>query len=85
MCGDKQLAYRDFDPDELYAPVAKHETLRIILAKVAAQDLFVEGADVSNTYLHGDLDTPVIMEQPTDSTGIQNKTGHGALIAKSLY
>lgn len=55
--GDRQRPYLDFDPYEVYAPVARHETIRLLLAKVAAQNLILdpgalEGADVSNEYLY---------------------------------
>lgn len=45
--GDKQVAYRDFDPETLYATVLRHETIRILLTKVAAQDLLLEGVDIA--------------------------------------
>lgn len=85
MHGDKQEPYCDFDPDDLYAPVARHETIRMLLAKVAAQGLILEAADVANAYLYGDLSKPVTMEQPKDSSGVQQKPGHVALVVKSLY
>lgn len=83
--GDKQVAYRDFDPENLYAPVARHESIRMLLALVAAQNLVLEGADVSNAYLYGDIDTPIIMHQPTDSTGRQKHPGMVCKLQKSLY
>lgn len=64
--GDKKQPYLDFDPKMLYAPVARHKTIRMLLAKFAAQDLFLQVADISNDYLYGDLDKPVIMSQPTN-------------------
>lgn len=54
MRSDKQLAYRDFDQGELCGPVSMHETIRMLLANVAARDLLVDGADVLNAYLYGD-------------------------------
>lgn len=41
-----QLPYRAFYPLSLYAPVERHGTIRILLAKVAAQVLLLEGADI---------------------------------------
>lgn len=83
--GDKQVAYRDFDPNNLYAPVVRHETIRMLLAKTAAQDLILEGADVANAYLYGNLDTPIIMQQPTDSTGKEAYPGYVCSLLKSIY
>lgn len=42
LYGDKQQNYRYFDPDSLYAAVALHETLRLLLAKFAARDMLLE-------------------------------------------
>lgn len=42
--GDKQVACRDFDPEILYAPVVRQETISMLLAKVAAQDFIPKGA-----------------------------------------
>lgn len=69
--GDFQNPGIDFDPSNIYAPVASHEAIRTLLAIAAANGLIVEGGDVSNAYLYGDIDVPIFMEQPTDSTGIQ--------------
>ena len=40
--GDFQIAYLDFDPTNLYAPVVRHETIRIFLIKASAEGLIVE-------------------------------------------
>lgn len=55
---DNKMPYRDLDPNSLYDPVARHETIGILLAGVAPQDLFFECADISNAYLCGHLDQP---------------------------
>lgn len=68
--GDKQTAYVNFDPNNVYAPVACHEAIRILFAYAAAFDLQIEGADISNAYLYGKIDIPIIMQQPTNSTDI---------------
>lgn len=39
LCGNLQKTYRDFNLDALYAPVVRHESIRVFLAKVAAQNL----------------------------------------------
>lgn len=83
--GDKQVVYQDFDPHNLYAPVVRHETIRMFLAKVAAQDLILEGADVSNAYLYGDIDAPIIMDQPTNSSGKPHRPGYVCQLNKSIY
>ena len=85
--GDKQVAYRDFDPETLYAPVVRHETIRIFIVKSAAQGLIVEGADVDNAYLYGNINNgmTIIMQQPTNSTGIPTMPGHFCRLQKYMY
>lgn len=65
--------------------VVRHETIRVIFAKVTIQNLVFEGADVSNAYLSGDLDTSLVMKQPTDSPGIPEKLGLVFVLQKSIY
>ena len=75
LCGNKQTPEIDFDPHTTYAPVASHEALRILLAIAAAHGLIVEGGDIGNAYLYGDIDVNIYMEQPTDSSGRQEFPG----------
>lgn len=75
----------DYDPDELFAPVPSHESIRALLAVAASKNCFLEGYDVDNAYLFGNLDVPIRMKQPTDSTGIPAKEGHDCFLVKSLY
>ena len=85
--GDQQIAYRDFDPENLYAPVVRHETIRVFLVKSSAQGLIIEGADVDNAYLYGDIEDGMIilMEQPTNSSGIHARPGFVCRLRKSIY
>ena len=77
--------FRDFDPEELYAPVAAHESIRMLIALAALLDLILEGGDISNAYLNGWLDVPIIMEQPTDSSGREAYPGMVCLPLRSIY
>ncbi len=61
---DQQLAYVDYDPKNLYAPVASHDAIRFLLAMTAAENSILKGVDVSNAYLYGDMDIPIIMHHP---------------------
>lgn len=67
--GDQQISYNDFNPDELYAPVAAHESIRMLIQLIAHFGLILEGADITNGYLNGWLDITIFMKQPTDSSG----------------
>lgn len=59
--GDLQEEGVDYDPEALYAPVATHESIRILLCLAASQDLMLEGFDITNAYPHGKPDVPIIM------------------------
>ena len=83
--GDKQLAYIDYDPSNIYAPVASHDAIRLLIAIAAAENAQLEGADVSNAYLYGELDIPIIMQQPTDSSQKPAMPGYHCRLHKSIY
>ena len=65
----RQKAYADYDPNKIYAPVSSDDSIRMLIAIADGKTLQLEGAGVSNEYLYGDIDVPIIMEQPTNSTG----------------
>ena len=82
---DKQHPYVDFDSTNTYAPVARHESIRLLFATAAKFNLIAEGVDVDNANLYGDLDVPIIMEQPCDSSGKQAYPGYVYRLLRSLY
>lgn len=82
--GDKQTVYAYFDPNNVYAPVACHEAIRILLAYAAAYDLQMEGADIINAYFYGKLEIPIIMQRPTISIGNHERPGMVCHLLKSM-
>jgi len=52
------------DYDQVFSPVVRFETVRLILAMAALQKWTVSGVDVRNAYLYGKLDEEIYMEQP---------------------
>ncbi len=62
--GNKQMLYIDIHPMNVNSLVVSHGSIRILVALAAAEDAFREGADGTNAYLYGNLDIPVIMQQP---------------------
>ncbi|GJR64776.1 retrovirus-related pol polyprotein from transposon TNT 1-94 [Tanacetum coccineum] len=55
---------RGIDFDEIFSPVVKMGSIRVVLGLVATLDLEVEQMDVKTDFLHGDLDKEIYMEQP---------------------
>ncbi|KAK4386032.1 Retrovirus-related Pol polyprotein from transposon TNT 1-94 [Sesamum angolense] len=54
--------------DEIFSPVVRHTSIRTVLALVASWDLDLEQMDVKTTFLHGDLEEQIYMEQPDGFT-----------------
>ena len=52
------------DFHEIFSPVVKLVSIRLVLALVALLDLELEQLDVKTAFLHGDLDEDIYMEQP---------------------
>ncbi|KAD4180551.1 hypothetical protein E3N88_29142 [Mikania micrantha] len=55
---------KGIDFDEIFSPVVKMSSIRVILGLAASLDLEVEQMDVKTAFLHGDLDKEIYMEQP---------------------
>ena len=51
------------DYHDIFSPVVKLVSIRIVLALVALLDLELEQLDVKTTFLHGDLDEDIYMEK----------------------
>lgn len=87
VSGVFQEAELDYDPYDIYAQVATHEAIIILLTVAVAvdQDLIIKGGDVSSAYLYGDIDCEVYMEQPTDCTGVTEKRGFVWKLNKLIY
>ena len=85
MRGDRQLAYVDYDPTNFFASVASHDSIRILLSIAASENIVLREVDVSNSYLYGDMDFPIIMQQPTESSQREAKPGYACKLKKSIY
>ena len=72
------------DFKETFSPVSTKNSFRVIMAIVAHFDLELHYMDVKTTFLNGDLDEDVYMEQPTGFA----KVGKEDLVCKlnkSIY
>ena len=63
------------DYDQVFSPVICFETVRLILSMAALENWVAYGLDIRNTYLYGELDKEIYMEQP-EGFSVPGKTGH---------
>ena len=72
------------DYDEVFSPVARHTSIRVVLALIAHQDLEFEQLDVKTAFLHGNLEEEIFLEQPKGfkKPGTKNLV---CKLKKSLY
>jgi hypothetical protein len=60
--GFSQVEGLDFD--QIFSPVVRFETVRLVLALAALQNWSTTGLNVKSAYLYGTLDEEIYMEQP---------------------
>lgn len=72
------------DYNEIFAPVVKHVSIRLLLSAVVNYDLELEQLDVKTAFLHGILKEKVFMEQPEGYIH-KGKENMVCLLKKSLY
>jgi hypothetical protein len=53
------------DFTETFAPVAKMNSIRVILSMATTHDLELQQADVDTAFLYGDVDPEIYVKQPT--------------------
>ena len=72
------------DYNEIFSPVVKDVSIRLMLSIVVNLDLELEQMDVKTDFLHGSLEERILMEQPEGfiKPGIENKV---CLLRKSMY
>ena len=63
--GRKSYAQREgIDYNEVFSPVVKHSSIRILLAPVAQYDYELDHLDVKTAFSHDDLEEEIYMAQP---------------------
>ena len=80
--GFKQQHGIDFD--EIFSPVVKMTTLRLMLGLVATKNLELVQMDVKIAFLHGDLDEDIYIQQPK-GFAVPSKEHLVCKLRKSLY
>ena len=69
---------------EIFSPVVKMSTIRLVLGMVVAKNLYLEQLDVKTAFLHGDLKEDLYMIQPEGFT-VQGQENLVCKLKKSLY
>ncbi|KAL5821663.1 hypothetical protein ACOSQ3_023545 [Xanthoceras sorbifolium] len=72
------------DFEEIFSPVVKMSSIRVVLGLAASLNLEVEQLDVKTAFLHGDLDEEIYMEQP-EGFQVKGKEKSVCRLKKSLY
>jgi len=80
--GFTQIAREDFN--EVFSPVVRHTSIRILLAMTAHLDLSLEQMDVTTAFLHGELEEDILMNQ-SKGFEVRGKKKQVCLLKKSLY
>lgn len=80
--GFSQVEGLDFD--QIFSPVVRFETVRLVFALAALNDWHITAVDVRNAYLYGDLEEEIYMEQPEGfiAKGTERKV---CRLRKALY
>ena len=74
---------KGIDFDEIFSPIVKMSSIRVVLGLAVSLDLKIEQIDVKTTFLHGDLKKEIYMEQPEGFT-IKGKEDYVCKLKKSF-
>ncbi|GJV08829.1 retrovirus-related pol polyprotein from transposon TNT 1-94 [Tanacetum coccineum] len=72
------------DFEELFAPVARIEAIRIFIANAATKNMIIYQMDVKTAFLNGDLQEEVFVSQP-EGFEDQDILIHGLIVLKKRY
>ena len=75
---------KGIDYSEIFSPVMKMSTIRLVLGIVALENLHLEQLGVKTTFLHGDLEEDIYMSQ-LEWFIVQGKESLVCKLRKSLY
>jgi hypothetical protein len=80
--GYAQIEGIDFE--ETYAPVARMEEIHLLLAYACSKNVKVYQMDVKSTFLNGELEEEVYIEQP-EGFQLSENTNYVCKLKKALY
>lgn len=72
----------EIDYEETFSPVVKYSTVQMMLSIAAARNYEIFQFDVKTAFLHGELDRPIYMEQPS---GCKKEGDSVCLLNKAIY
>ena len=72
------------DYSDIFSPVVKMSTIKLVLGMVAVENLHLEQLDVKRTFLHGDLEEDIYMIQLEEFI-VQGQENLLCKLRKSLY
>ena len=75
---------KGIDFDEIFSPVVKMSSIRVVLSLTASLDLELEQLDVKTAFLHGDLNEEIYMSQP-ERFEVKGKEHMVCKLKKSVY
>lgn len=59
----------DVDYQEIYAPVVRYETVRIMLAKAVSENMYIKQFDMKTAFLYGKLEEDIWLQLPKGPWG----------------
>lgn len=81
----RELTQREgIDYNEVFSPVVKHRSIKLLLSKVTQNNLELQQLDVKISFLHGDLEETIYMYQLEGFSNGEVDT-RVYLLKKSLY
>ena len=72
------------DYDEIYAPVVRFETIRLLIALAALKDWQIHHLDVKSVFLNGEIKEVIYVKQP-EGFLVKGKEGWVLRLKKALY
>ena len=69
---------------EVFSPVVRHASIKVILAITVVQDMELDQLDVKTTFLYGRLEEEILMSQPKGYI-LPEKEDHVCKLKKSIY
>ena len=75
---------KGLDYDEIYAPVVRFETIRLLIALAALKDWKIHHLDVKSAFLNGEIKEVIYVKQP-EGFLVKGKEGCVFRLKKALY